>query len=290
VRDGSLAVIIPSLARPATLHETLLSVLRQSRRAGQIIVSVPGEEHVLPESLGLPGVTLVLAEIGSARQRNRAIAALRSEAEIVAFLDDDVELHEDYLAQVGRLFDQHPDAMLIDGKVLAEGRGMLRAEAQEIIAGAGKAQPRAAAIGPEQAYGCNMTVRRRALASVRFDERLPLYGYMEDRDFAFECARLGRILRCESAWVVHLRPPAGRLSHRRFGFSQVMNPLYLWRKGNYLTRRNVAWQVSRPLVVNSVLALAPRRGARHRGLLAGNVRALGLALRGRIAPENVLQL
>jgi len=48
MRDDTLAVIIPSVNRPATLHETLLSVLRQRRLPGQIILSVPHDDDVLP--------------------------------------------------------------------------------------------------------------------------------------------------------------------------------------------------------------------------------------------------
>ena len=83
--------------------------------------------------------------------------------------------------------------VLVDGRVLADGRDIPRARAREIVAATGAAESRRVReIGPELVYGCNMTVRRSVLARARFDERLPLYGYMEDRDFAFECMRVGR--------------------------------------------------------------------------------------------------
>lgn len=291
-RDERLAVIIASAQRPLTLRETLLSLRRQRRLPAQIIVSVPGEDDVPPRLREeMPGVTVIHAAIGSSRQRNAAIDALRPEIAVVTFLDDDVELQEGYLDHVARLFEARSDVVLADGCVLADGRDIPRARAQEIIAAAGDASEAApSAIGPELAYGCNMTVRRSALAVVRFDERLPLYGYMEDRDFAFACARRGGVARCEAAALVHLRPAGGRGSPRRFGFSQVMNPLYLWRKGNYLSWRNVAWQVSRPLLVNAALTLSPRHSRHRRQQLAGNCRALAAALRGRIAPEEMLRL
>jgi GT2 family glycosyltransferase len=290
MRDDALGVIIPSLGRPATLHETLLSVLGQSRQPGQIIVSVPDDSHLAPESRQL-AITFVRSETGLCRQRNRAIEALQPGIERVTFLDDDIELHADYFEQVAQLFAAHPEVVLADGKVLRDARDMSRAEAQAIIAAA--ATPHGAAvktIGPQLAYGCNLTVRRNALAKLRFDERLPLYGYMEDRDFAFGCARLGAVMRCDSAMLVHLRPTAGRISARRFGFSQVMNPLYLWSKGNYVTRRHVAWQVCRPFLINGARAVASNEKALRWRQFAGNCYALTLALRGRIAPEEMLRL
>lgn len=290
MRDDALGVIIPSLGRPVTLHETILCVLRQRRTPVQIIVSVPDETHLAPQSRDLP-ITLVRSETGLCRQRNRAIEALRPAIERVTFLDDDVELHQDYFEHMARSFASHPEIILADGNVLADARGMSRADAEAIIAKARTPDDTVVApIGPQVAYGCNLTVRRNALTTLRFDERLPLYGYMEDRDFAFGCARLGTVMRCQSAMIVHLRPDAGRISPQRFGFSQVMNPLYLWHKGNYVSRRDVAWQVCRPILVNGMLALTSKDKAQRWHQFAGNCRALGTALRGRIAPEEIMRL
>jgi len=289
--DDTVAVIIPSVNRTRTLHETLLSVLRQRRLPGQIILSVPDEDDVLPETRALSGVSVIHCGLGLTRQRNGAVDALAPAIKLVAFIDDDVELHEAYLEHVARVFQEQPEVVLVDGRVLADGRDISRARAREIVAAAGAAESRRVrAIGPDLAYGCNMTVRRSVLAGARFDERLPLYGYMEDRDFAFQCTRLGHLVRCEGAMLVHLRPSGGRISARRLGFSQIMNPVYLWRKGNYLSWRNVAWQVSRPLLINTALALAPGQKARRLSLLAGNCRAFSSILRGHIAPEDITRL
>ena len=291
MRDDTVAVVIPSVGRPSTLHETLLSVLRQHHLPGQIIVSVPTEGDVLPQTRALPGVSVIHCGLGSSRQRNGAIEALAPGIGLVAFLDDDVELHDRYLERVVRVFQEQPGVVLVDGRVLADGRDIPRARAIEIVAGTDAAESRQTReIGPDLVYGCNMTARRSVLAGVRFDERLPLYGYMEDRDFAFECARIGRLARCEGATLVHLRPAGGRISPRRLGFSQVMNPVYLWRKGNYLSWRSVAWQVSRPLLLNAALALAPGQKAHRLALLGGNCRALSSMLRGHIAPEDITRL
>jgi GT2 family glycosyltransferase len=291
MRDEKLAVIVASAQRAQTLHETLLSLLRQRRLPGQILVAVPDDGHVDSATRRMPNVAVIHSAVGSTRQRNAGIDALAPAVELVTFFDDDVEIHEDYLENVVGAFDSWPEAVLADGRVLVDGKDIPRVRAQEIIAASGHAPHTVTAIGPEVAYGCNMTVRRSALATARFDERLPLYGYMEDRDFAFQCARLGRIIRCESATLVHLRPHGGRGSPRRFGFSQVMNPIYLWSKGSFASRRGVFLQVSRPLVVNSVLSLVPgQSGRRRRQQFAGNCRALSRALRGRIAPEDMLGL
>jgi GT2 family glycosyltransferase len=290
----TLALIIPSVNRPTILHETICALARQRRSPAEIVVPVPGDQHILAETRALPRVRVVCAELGLTRQRNEAIATLAPGIELVTFLDDDVELHADYLDQIALAFAAAPGIVLADGRVLADGArtgGIERRRAMELAAAPiAPAAPVIEDSAPEFVYGCNMSVRRTALSEVRFDERLPLYGYMEDRDFAFQCARLGAVVRCTSAAMVHLGLQTGRVSGRRFGFSQVMNPLYLWRKGSYRSRRSVARQVLRPIVTNAALALMPGQNVDRRGRLAGNCRALARALRGRIAPEDMLQL
>src|SRR5258708_13929560 len=203
----TVAVIIPSVNRPGTLHETLLSVLRQRRLPGQIILSVPDEDDVLPETRALSGVSVIHCGLGLTRQRNGAIDALAPAIELVAFLDDDIELHEAYLERIARVFLEQPEGVLVDGQVLADGPDISRARARDVVAAAGAAESRRVrAIGPDLASGCNMTVRRSVLAGARVDEQLPLYGYMDDRDFAFQCTRLGHLVPCAGPILVPFRP------------------------------------------------------------------------------------
>jgi glycosyltransferase involved in cell wall biosynthesis len=121
VSEERLAIIIPSLNRAAVLHETVQSFARQCRAPAEIIIAVPGDEHVLRDTRALPRVRVVRSAIGSSRQRNTAIAALSPEIGLVAFLDDDVELDADYLEQITRSFAARPDLVLADGRVLADG-------------------------------------------------------------------------------------------------------------------------------------------------------------------------
>ena len=66
---------------------------------------------------------------------------------------------------------------------------------------------------------------------VRFDENLPLYGWAEDVDFCRQLATYGRIVENARTTGVHLGSNSGRTSGVCFGYSQIANPLYLWRKG-----------------------------------------------------------
>ena len=80
-------------------------------------------------------------------------------------------------------------------------------------------------------YGCNMCVRYSIACAEPFDERLPLYSYMEDMDFGTRARRHGHIGYYYGSLAVHLRASEGRVSYRALGFSEVMNPAYLAAKG-----------------------------------------------------------
>lgn len=292
-RDDALAVIIPSANRPTVLHETLLSLLRQRRLPKQIVVCVPGAEHVSSDTMSLPEVTILYSDKGLTKQRNRAVTDLLPGIKVVTFLDDDVELHEDYLDGIARLFREQQDVVLAGGKVLADGvrfGGITREKAEAIVAADGShAIAEIAQIDAGDAYGCNMSVRRDVLANVRFDERLALYGLLEDRDFAYRCSLRGRLVIAGNCRVVHLGVPSGRISERQFGFAQMINPIYLWQKGSITSPRFLIIWILRVLIVNATLAFVPGQHKRRRRF-AGNLRAALSVLNGRVVPEDIVNL
>ena len=67
------------------------------------------------------------------------------------------------------------------------------------------------------AYGCNMSIRSSLVGDLRFDERLPLYGWQEDIDFTSQLRRRGRVVALQSLLGVHLGIKTARVSGVRFG-------------------------------------------------------------------------
>jgi GT2 family glycosyltransferase len=141
-------------------------------------------------------------------------------------------------------------------------------------------------------YGCNMALRLDVVRAhaLRFDERLPLYAWYEDIDL---CRRLashgGEIVEVAAASGVHLGVKHGRTSGKRLGYSQVVNPLYLWRKGSYPLDRALR-SIGRHLLINGVRSLRPEPWVDRRGRLVGNSLALLDIMRGRAVPERILDL
>jgi hypothetical protein len=87
---------------------------------------------------------------------------------------------------------------------------------------------------------------------------------------------------------VHLGAKSGRTSGKRLGYSQVMNPVYLARKGTYPWKRALR-SISRHLAINLVRSVRPEAWVDRRGRLLGNGLALIDLCRGRIVPERILR-
>lgn len=287
------SLIIPSVGRPAVLAATVTSLARQTAPPDEIILSVTGEADFTPGTAKCPGVVIVVGPRGSSVQRNRAIDRVHAGAHVVTFLDDDVELAPEHMEWVRRLFAERGDVAVAWGHMIADGvrhGGIDRDQARALIAGhtaaGGFSQAREGGYG---ALGGNMHARRAVLDEVRFDERLALYGWLEDRDVAARCARFGKVGQYDRAVFVHLGVSAGRVSGGRYGFAQVMNPVYLWRKGS-LPARDAGLLCAKAIARNALGAALRERRIDRSGRLRGNMAALALLLRRRVAPEYVARI
>jgi GT2 family glycosyltransferase len=282
-----VAVVIATRGRPDIVTATLKHLLEtQSLRPAAVIVSCAAIEDI-GDAAELPAVTVVTGPPGLAAQRNAALAALPKGIDVVVFFDDDFVSDGDWLAAAARTFRDEPDVVAFTGDVIVDdikGPGLSFDEAVRIVDGADRSTP-CSRIEPFSPYGCNMAFRLSAVGDIRFDERLIFYGWLEDRDFGAALAkRGGRLIKCTSARGVHMGVKRGRVPGDRLGYSQVVNPIYLWSKGT-MTVGQVAGQIFRNVASNVTHAVRPESFIDRRGRLRGNMRGLADLLRGRLEPE-----
>ncbi len=195
-----IAVAIATAGRREVLADAIRFLARQSRQPEELLICPARPEDVEPACLdGFPcPVRIVSGPIGSSAQRNALIDA--SDADVMVFFDDDYLPAEDFVHETERLFAAHPGVVLATGIVLADGilgPGLTHDEGVHLLA-----QAKPASEPPSQwpvfnAYGCNMAVRLAPvrLHGIRFDERLPLYGWLEDVDFSRQLAPHGDIVK-----------------------------------------------------------------------------------------------
>lgn len=290
-----IIVGIATAGRREVLSETLEHLTRQDRKPDAILVCPSSPDDVdldFVKSLTLE-ITLVTGSKGSCAQRN-AILDRTGTADVIVFFDDDFLPRNDFLAELETLFKNEPDIAVATGTVLADGihgQGIPVKEGLEILARDHAPKNRVALEPVFNAYGCNMAFRVSVIRAedTRFDENLPLYGWQEDVDFCRRLAPHGRIVRSSALRGVHLGNKRGRTSGLRFGYSQVANPLYLFRKGTV----GLGWVMKlmgSNIAANILGSLKSQGLIDRRGRLKGNLIALTDLLRGRIDPRRTLTL
>jgi GT2 family glycosyltransferase len=287
-----IAVGIPTVGRASILCETLREIALQTRQADSVIVcgSKPGDIEGAQETS--PSVRPLLTAPGLPRQRNAVVAAAE-DSDIIVFFDDDFLPDPGYLAAIEQHMAADPRIVVATGLVLADGiggPGLSPDQGRAILA---RQIPRTDNTKPTfSGYGCNMAVRLAPMRDhgVRFDERLPLYGWQEDVDLSRRLAPHGSVMQIEAARGVHLGVKFGRGSGVRLGYSQVANPLYLSAKRSGYPFRRAVSHIARNIAVNVARSTWPETYVDRRGRLLGNVFALRDLVMGRMVPERVLDL
>lgn len=292
----NIAVGIPTVGRASVLRETLIELTRQNRRADSVIVCGAKPADVEGAAEACPGTIVLLCEPGLPRQRNAVLEAAVG-ADIVIFFDDDFLPEPNYLAAVEHHMRHDPQIVVATGMVLADGiggPGFAPDDGRSILARyAAPAGARSSDIRPVfSGYGCNMAVRLAPMRShgIRFDERLPLYGWQEDVDLSRRLAEFGHVVQIDTACGVHLGVKSGRGSGLRLGYSQVANPLYISGKRRGYPLRRAITHIARNLAMNIARATWPEPYVDRRGRLRGNLLALFDLTVGRMAPERILDL
>lgn len=290
-----VAIGIATAGRQAQLQLTLQQVAKLDPLPQAIFVCpASADDYANDPPSEISTIThLVHGERGLCRQRNSIIAKCR-EFDVLTFLDDDFYPAVDYIARVDSIFEKFPEVVIAtahpesDG---AAGPGISHDEALSTLARL-EAEPQ----GDETiqstygGYGCNMSLRLQTVYdhAVYFDEDLPLYGWLEDIDFSRRLSRHGRVVKANTLQGVHLGTKRGRTPGRQLGYSQIVNPLYMWRKGS-MDGSYAVRQISRNVAKNSFRALYPEPWVDRRGRLLGNLIGAMDVLRGIAHPNHALR-
>jgi GT2 family glycosyltransferase len=292
-----VAIVIASKGRPEELGHWLEHLRRQTIKPATMAMAVTSASDLpnLDNYISTVRVApLICKEAGSSHQRNVGLSAVLDGADVVAFFDDDYVPSSRCIEGVTQLFMQYPDVVAANGMLLADGinsPGISYESALETVAAHDREPRPAPNILRELSglYGCNMTFRASAIGDECFDERLPLYGWQEDIDFAARVGRRGRIVATNAYFGVHRGVKGARDSGLRLGYSQVANPLYLMRKGT-MSAPEALSLMARNIVKNHVKALSPEPWIDRRGRCVGNWRAIFDVLHLRDDPLNILKM
>lgn len=236
----SISVIIPTKDRAADLARTLKCVTAQTRAPDELVVVDQGRAGDADEALaGCVGPRLIHirdTEIrGLPAARNVGFAA--STGDLVCFLDDDVTLDPNYLAELERGFKLFPEWAGLTGRLTEEGcdpaRRCLKAalfrhrflrDRRHALASLTAA--RAVSLLP----GCAFCLRREVLERFRFDEDLEGYALGEDVDFFLRAGKVFGFGAIPSAKAHHRRSKVGRVGGEKMHDAVKSSARYLWAR------------------------------------------------------------
>jgi glycosyltransferase involved in cell wall biosynthesis len=184
-----VAVLIATKDRPQAAAQLIRLLEKQSLAPSIVVVSATAASDIE----ALPPIALNVEYIfgppGLTAQRNRALERVRTCADVAIFFDDDFAPAGNWIEQCAQIFVSESCIVGADGIVIRDGAKtppISWEEARQAIAAQRPSSPLLSDIA--DLYGCNMAFRMSAIDGMRFDERLILYGWLEDKEFSRKAA------------------------------------------------------------------------------------------------------
>ena len=290
------AVIVSTRGRPHIVASLVQQLGEQTRPPEHIFIIATKADDIARLDQSQQNLTVQIGRPGSAYQRNDGLALAGSRFSYIVFFDDDFVPSRFWLERMEAIFESRPDVAGLTGAVLADGTrtaGIRLNDAKSMVSLYDASPSLGGVLHERFSYGsnvgCNMAYRYSAMHDITFDERLPLYAWHEDSDFRGQVERRGLFVRADDLWGVHLGHKQGRGSGVTLGYSQVANAVYLAKKGT-VPSRFLAEVTSKNVIINALHSLRPEPFVDRRGRLRGNMIAIADFMRGRLAPERILEL
>lgn len=226
-------IVICTRNRPDDMSRFMNSLLGQQRlpKKALVVDSSDGdatEELVTKFSHVNKHVCVQYARTaaGLTYQRNYALRLIREKFDVVHFVDDDVELEPNYLAELNDAFERMPELVGAGGAIIDWWNGRRpSAFARFALADSNKSgvvtragfnvmvREVTSAMDVEWLSGCSMSYRSNAISNLWFDERRKGYAIGEDVDFGLRASAIGRVLFIPTARLYHHESPVNR--HKR---------------------------------------------------------------------------
>jgi GT2 family glycosyltransferase len=296
IHTDSTAIIISTRGRPAIVNALVEQLAEQSKPPEHVFVIGSKPDDIAGLDRNRDKLTARVGRVGSSLQRNDGLALAGSRFSYIAFFDDDFVPSRFWLERMQDVFRARPDVIGLTGAVLADGTttaGIPLEDARAMVDAHDATAARSEVVHSDVGYGsnmgCNMAFRYSALRNIHFDERLPLYAWLEDADFRGQAEQYGNVIRADALSGVHLGHKQGRGRGVTLGYSQIANAFYLASKGT-VPLSHVVPLVIRNLLSNTLRSLQPEPYVDRRGRLLGNLMAVADLMRGRITPERILEL
>jgi GT2 family glycosyltransferase len=246
-----ISVVICTKDRVEEPVTCIESVLRQTRLPDEVVVidasATDSLREVLRESFPAPAAKLVYEQSSPGLTHQRNVSVRIARGDVVFFLDDDVVLERDYLAEILKVFEADVAGQVggVMGRMTNARRirwtlklfsnvFCLSVPGDGRFRRSGLATFRSCEDGgvvpTEFLSGGLVAYHRRVLNEFPWDEALEGYGLMEDDDFSYRVSRRFRNYYVPTARCVHRASPLARDGGAALLQMRLRNHWYLFRK------------------------------------------------------------
>lgn len=252
-----ISVIIATMNRSDDLRVALQSIAKQKLMPLEVLViDQSGDERTRQLVEGFktsdPSLSGCLhyfyqEEKSLVKARNRGISLAKGE--LLSFLDDDVELFDDYYEQVADFLKANPDVGALSGNTLSTDdfhgfnwrfrtvimRLFLLSDWNGHLTCSGFGHPIyerkiGRVIDVELLPGCNMNYLAKTISGEKFDEWFTGYSYREDVDFSYRISKKTRAVMIPTAKLYHYFSKNNRMDFDRLRRMEAKNNRYIFNK------------------------------------------------------------
>ncbi len=296
-------IIIPTYNRPEELHDCMVSLLAQTRLPEEIIVVDDGDLPGFPleaecKAAAIHCVYTQKEEPGLTESRNMGVSLATQE--IIFFLDDDVVLEPEYVAEILKVYELDET-----GRVGGVGGGITNKKPlgvlQKIrrvvnipflVSGWREGRvlpsgfctdfgttpfPLSGVTEVEFLDGGACSYRREVFEDLSFTDRYRKYGLGEDKDFSYRVSRRYTLMLSQLARLDHLESTVMRPDLRTWGRKFIMGRYLFFREYRYKgwwSSIFFSWAVFGYALDRIIIALLKRSGPEW-----DRVRGIGDAVR-----------
>lgn len=298
-----LAIVVPTVGRRDELRRMLVSLAQQTRRPDQVIVvDEGGEAHALAQELPALNILVSTFPRGSASaKRNRGMACVAPEIDLIGLMDDDIVLEPQALESTLRFWEKAPSdlggvslnvvndppdfASRLKRSKIASWLGLYRPEKGKVLRSGFHLPLRhtTETIFVDWLPTYCVIYPKHVLETYSFDEFFVGYSYLEDLDFSYRIRKQYRLAVVADARFSHYPSNVGRPQWYHFGKKEVINRLYFVSKHRELSRPQCFFRLLARTFFTLLEGFGKLEGHQFKRV-AGNIAGLAIAARGDFTP------
>jgi len=252
-----VSIIIPTYNRYDDLSIALGSIFHQTKCPKEVLIIDDSQNESISDLISRVSSQFVTSGIdlkyfrnphqkGSGIARNYGMSLANEE--IILFLDDDVILDKEYIAEIIKVYEQSPGVIGVQGyitnlKRISKFRFFYNKvfylynqekNSCRVLISTNIVYPSAVddVIECEWLSGCNQSYRKNKMANFKFDENFRRYSLKEDVDLSYRIFKKnpGSLIMTPNAKLIHKATDVARMPEKTVRCMEYVHSFYLFSK------------------------------------------------------------